>query len=92
MDGICAGLLCSFDDLAADEIAFIGWGSADMDSDLNRAEQSVVTKMSERNPKFSAFVPLFLSEVHQLLDFTISRIEKMRQDGLVGQTGTPSTE
>ena len=64
----------------------------DMDSDLNRAEQSVVTKMSERNPKFSAFVPLFLSEVHQLLDFTISRIEKMRQDGLVGQTGTPSTE
>ena len=64
----------------------------DMDNDLNMAEQDVLTKMSDPEPKFSVIVPSFISEVHQLLDTTINRIENMRKKGLVGQTGTPSAE
>lgn len=61
--------------------------AADMDDQLEASHTEVVSKMLEPEPKFSVIVPVFLRTVHDLLDETIARIEKMREEGLVGSHG-----
>lgn len=55
----------------------------DMDDQKDAVYQQVDQKMRQKDPKFSDIVPTFLDGVHQLLDESIARIEKMRADGLV---------
>ena len=56
----------------------------DMDQQLRLSEAGVYEKMEEPEPKFSVIVPSFLSTVHHLLDETVSRINEMRKEGMVG--------
>jgi len=61
--------------------------AADMDAQLEESHTQIVNKMMAPEPKFSVIVPAFLRTVHDLLDETIARIEKMREEGLVGSNG-----
>ena len=58
--------------------------AADMDAQLEQNLKEVQNKMIQPQPTFSCIVPTFLRGVHDLMDETIARIEKMRADGLVG--------
>lgn len=59
----------------------------DMDGQLNASLAEVEQKMAEPSPKFSVIVPAFLRSVHDLMDETIARIEKMRNDGSLESHG-----
>ena len=59
----------------------------DMDAKLNASLAEVEQKMAEPSPKFSVIVPAFLRTVHDLMDETIARIEKLRNDGALESHG-----